>query len=818
MSKPTTVHTFTNLGLRTMPIGQTNVILARDEHGKKQIRSGDKTLSFNDVMPANWTNVYGRARTEHNNTPLGGLICGQLTAKQKDEVEVVALDCDNAQAWELFTALHPDYKFKFKSRGKPGGTILYLLCENLLSLHQYSIKNDTIHFDYMARRESGANAMVYLPTTANETKEPIEKGAELDYAPKQVVDLLKLLKPRPVAVQQATNTLESNMPFNAPLVKQFVIDSKAVADGAGVFGKLDETPLVERVYRIFTPLKFRAAKHYTDRKWLHPNSEEVVMLGSWSEYIVGVSAIAGSDPSIDPELYADFMQAINAQVDDPMPPKRFMDEVVSPMVLQKSSIQGKPIWRYNEKWDQTSHTIINQYGENLEYYTLENAANKFIEFNHSNKELIEIQGARSLRDQIYSKDTDPQQECPAANIVKKLKLIRLEESVRLPLGIFTDSHGHTLLNTAEPSYSLRVLRDPSCYTETVDESNLYVQAFNIFIDHLVNSDAAANLFMKQVIAFHGKRLENIPVILYMVGVGGAGKSHFAQFIEQLFGSNTTSRPSAAHVTGRFNEFLVDTAVLILSETNDASNREREGIKAVLKTVTGEKTLDIEPKGRPVRRNVPVFALPILLANEPWYQEDSADRRLFSIMPKSSMLESKPIEEFEQRHGLRIIDFITEGIKAGTIAKYISTFCPKVLPAVPLTEDKQLLSMEQSDPIMVVKNIISSGNWFKLFDLMEEFNATLFFTCMESPKLRDKDSIFKNQITELIENMRGTDTFTLTDATISKAFTIRWMPNQAAQYRPRKDNPLAMKMGYIKWRLNVRKPYEDWKLAKLTDGE
>jgi len=793
--------------------------LTRGPDGKKTILADDgSTLAFAQAMPANWTTKYGAARAKHRNSRLGGLICGALTDKEETELEVIALDCDNQQAWDLFTALDPDYTFRFKSIGKPGGTILYILPDKLCKLTQYSIKTDSIHFEYMAKREGGANAMVYLPTGANKTKESILKGSELTAPPEAVINLIRLLKPQPVPINSiVASTTSTNLPFNAPLVKQFVLDCKDAAVEPAVFGILDVVPLVERVYSIFTPKKFRSAAKYQEQKWLHPNSDEVMLQGSWSEYIVGVSAIAGSDPSIDVELYTDFMQAINAQVDDPMPAKRFLTEVIQPMVNQRSSIAGQPIWKYNEKWDQNSHTIVNQYGETLEYYTVESAANRFVEYNHATKELIEIPGVRSLRDQVYSKDTDPEQAVPAASLVKKLKLIRVEESIKLPLGVFTDSCGHTILNTAEPTLPLRVLRNPQLITEKVDEENHHVQAFNVFVNHIVSNDPAAALFMKQVIAYHGKHLESIPVIFYMVGIGGAGKSHFAHFMEMFFGSNATSRPSAVQVTSRFNDFLENTALLILSEISDSALREQEGIKSILKTVTGEKTVDIETKGRPVKKNVPVFALPVLLANDPWYKEDNADRRLFSIMPKSTMLESEPVLEFERAHGIRIIDFINEGIRSGIISKYIASFCPRHLPAVPLTQDKQDLSIEQLDPIMVVKNVVAGQNYWKLFDLMDEHSIELFFTVMDSPKVRAKNNIFKNQLVELVKAMRG-DSFLLSDNQISLAFTIRWLPLKAKQYRPRADNALAKRLGYVKWELPVHEPYEAWKIKRLEGDD
>lgn len=815
----TTVHTFTDLGFRTMPIGQKGWKLVRKENGKKDIvNAKGETVGFKAAMPPNWTKTYGAQRTEHADTPLGGLICGELSNKTDDEVEVIALDCDNQAAWDMMRAVDKDYLFYFESIDKPGGTILYELSEELRELKQFSVNNGTIHLEYMAKREAGANAMVYLPTTANETKTSIPKGAELRQPPAAVVYLLKSLMPRevPSAPMVVDSAPSSNLPYNAPLVKQFVHASKEAAQDNQVFGKVKMSSLVQKVYKVFTPKKFRAAEEYKELGWLSPDSDQVVQIGPWSEYIVGVSAIAGSDPSISLELYTDFMQAINAQVSDPMPAKRYLDEVIEPMVNQKAQINGRPIWRYDEKWDQNSHTIVNQYGETLEYFTLEDAANRFVEYNHTTKEVVEIQGVRSLRDQIYSKDTDPQQEVPPSSIVKKLKLVRITHSIKAELGVSTNSTGHTILNTAEPVLPLRILRNPELYADTVGEDDLHVQALNLFLNHLMNDIPEAVLFTKQVIAYHAKHLTNIPVIFYIVGVGGAGKSHFANILEALFGSNATAKPSAKQVTSQFNDFLEGTAVLVLSETSDSSPRDREGIKAVLKTVTGERAIDIETKRQALRRNVPVFALPVLLSNDPWYEEDSADRRLFAVMPRTTMTEAEAIREFEQHHGVMLMDLIMRGIKLGVISKYLSTFCPPRLPAVPITVDRTALANEQADPVVRVKSLIEQSAWTTLFDLFEEHSIEEFFWAMENKRLTDKDAIYKQQLVSLCSSLREGG-FYPTDAEIARAFGPRWMPKHVVQYRPR-DNMAKEKLGYVKWRVPIAEPYNEWKVRKMLEDE
>jgi len=304
-----------------------------------------------------------------------------------------------------------------------------------------------------------------------------------------------------------------------------------------------------------------------------------------------------------------------------------------------------------------------------------------------------------------------------------------------------------------------------------------------------------------------------PVIIYMVGQGGAGKSVLATLLELIFGVKATRRPNAKQCASQYNDFLENTALLILTETSDSSRAEQAALKSVLKTVTGESYIDVETKGKPLRSGIELFALPLLLANDPWYTEDTEDRRLFSIMPRTGMTESLPISKFENLHGIRLVDTITKGIKTGVISKYLSQFCPKQLPEVPLTQDKKLLSAEQKNPIMIVKNLVANSDWFRLFDMFQQHNVSTFFTAMEAAWLRDKDSLFKQQLVDLVLGIRGDQAFP-SDAEISRAFTVRFLPRVSAQYRPVKQ--AAKKLGYVKWHVPIGEAYNEWKIQGLSD--
>lgn len=820
-----TTKEYKELGFRILPIGISGMVMVREDINKdiegkepkiKKVFKNKNGLNveFEKAMPKAWTERYGETNNWKTQTDLGGVVCGALRNIEASETEIIALDCDNKAAWDFFDTLNPSYMFKSKSIGKPGGTIFYELCAELREIKQYSVKKGNLDFEFMAKRESGPNSMAYLPTTANKTKSPINlKKAKLEKPNKQVINAILILKPTPVSIQKEFKT-SVYMPYNAPLVELYVKLSKENAQKT-IYGQVPLESLSKKVYSIFIPKKFRSAKHYVDKGWIELDSPELAEFGSVSTLLVGVSAIAGHDPSISLSLYVDFINVINAHLVRPREPKRLLSEIINPMIKGKSSIKGVPIWRYNKLWDSKSLSIANQYGETLEYLIVEDEPNRFIEYNHTTLQTVEIQSISSLRDQIYSRDTDFEAVVPAKSIVKKLKLIQINDTIKKPVGISVDENGKSTLNSKEPCFALRILREPDKFTSEVNSNNLYARAFNLFLAHLMNEEKASILFMKQLLSYHGSNLSSVPVIIYIVGLGGAGKSIFAEFLEKLFGSNATTRPNSGQVTSRFTDFLEDKALLILSETSDAPKREQEGIKAVLKIVTGEKSIDMETKNKSMRPNIPIFILPLLLSNTPWYNEDDRDRRLFSIIPKEKLDTYKPILEFERQNNLRIREFILEGIHKGYISKYLSNYKLDVLGEVPITKDKLLLASEQDDAVNAVKSLIGNSQWEELFNKFEEYDISSFFTYMELDMPVDKNSIFIGHLIDLCDEM-STNLIGDTRKAIAKRFNALWLPKLHKNFTPARSLPpgIRLSLGYHKWTIKILQAYNDWKVVKM----
>ena len=812
---------FVAMGMRTVPISRSPAELVRLVNGKKGIMLRGVPVPFARALPQAWVERYGDVRRAHPSTSLGGVICGELANLRTDEIEVIALDCDNQMAYDLVKALDPTYPFGLASIGKPGGTFLYLLPEELRDIKQYSIDiEDGLKFEYMAKRAGGANAMVYLPTKANKTKETPPLDAVLKLPPPLVINLVKMLKPQEVPklpeAPKVTGETTSALPFNAPLVKQYVLECKAAAKGNSIFGTMPLSATAKKVYAIFTPRKFRQAEAYQAQGYITPHDPSIKKLGTTAEYLVSLSAIAGGDSSIDVELYVQFMQAINAQRITPYPVERLLNEIINPMVHGKSMVRGEVIWKYNDGWDKGSHTVVNQRGETLEYFLDELRANEFLEYNHTTTAVVLIRGVSSLKDRIYAMDSDPQQEKVPGNITKKIRLATVVNTVKEPTGISIAKDGKAHINSTKATLALQVLRDPTIFEQEVDKDNPYVQAFEIFIRHLVDDEEAMR-FMYQLLAYHGRHLNAISVIVYIVGIGGAGKSLFAEILEALFGSNTTRRPSAKQVTSQFNDFLENCALLVLSETGDASHRDRDGIKQVLKVVTGERTVDIESKGKPLRPNVPLFALPVMLANSLWYQEDTADRRIFPIQPTEKMVDSKEITLFERKHKVKIVNFILKGVRNGTISKYLSSFCPATLPEVPMTQTKRDFSADQIDPIAKVKALVQNEEHAKLLDLFEEYGITGPFSVLERGRASKKAKYYRNHLTDLAMALKEGDVYP-TERIIKSAFLPNsWleMKDEVTKNTNNSGPASYQQAGTYGWLApTLKEAYEQWKLNKL----
>ncbi|MEE8598402.1 MAG: bifunctional DNA primase/polymerase, partial [Dehalococcoidales bacterium] len=308
-----TIKPFIDLGFHTVPLqGQL-----------KRLEDGAKTTP---IFTKGWRTHFQENFNEEA-TLLGGAITGSISG-------IIAIDCDNDHTTDIFTALDPTHAFSFISRGKGkrGTTLIYKYTPELATTFQ--INNDELALDFYSD-----NGFIYLPTDKNETKEKWLQNSleEMPSIPEIPPTSLALLKQLLVSTHKPMHDTENRpMPvvsanYLAPQVTQF-LTKKAFIPG---------------LFRIITPKDFRELEQYAKHGYLHPDN---VPLGRGSEYLSKISAILGRDSSIDQDMYTQTIYAINDLWADPMPRKRLDDTIMNPIISGTASINGEPIWRYDQHW------------------------------------------------------------------------------------------------------------------------------------------------------------------------------------------------------------------------------------------------------------------------------------------------------------------------------------------------------------------------------------------------------------------------------------------------------------------------------------
>ncbi len=556
----------------------------------------------------------------------------------------------------------------------------------------------------------------------------------------------------------------------------------------------ESTLITTKVYKAFTPDNLKSNPDYQKNGYLTPDSKYIK---DWSAYIQQVSIMVGRDPSVSVNLYMQFMQKISNVAGNPMDIKLFQTEILIPMINLKVMVDGEVAWKFDDTLKGKGYSLLSQAGEVLEYFIVDGEKVRFIELNHYTGKVLEINSIQALKDQIFIQSSSSI-SYPKPEIARKLKLATVISDVRLPSGLNSLENGTLVVNTEIACEPLLVLRDPSLHTKT-PKDDLYAEAWTCFMNHLLDNEGSVH-YMNQVIAYHAFHMNAIPVIVYLVGIGGTGNSIFAEFVECLCGASSTTRLTEKQFVGQYNKYLVNKAVVILSESSHTNRITQKKIKGLLKSLTGERAINVEGKLTKTESSVEMFALPILISNNPWYFEDAGERRLFSIIPRITLLDSEKIVAFEKKHKLRIVPFIKEGIENGAIPHYISSFLPEILPPIP-----KVKGLETSNPIITVKEIVEREDWPVLFGLFSKHNIVSFFAIMSSTAR--KDYLYKQPLTELAIAMHGKSLvggLTMFTTAFSKDF----LPDRHVTYTPQFD--LEKYTGRARWHfIGLGKAYIEW---------
>jgi len=662
------IQPFIDLGWHTVPLqGQ----LVRKEDGDKTIPQFEK----------NWKQKY-REKMNKNATAIGGVLTGEVS-------NIIAIDCDNEVTYNLFKSLDPDYETIFISegKGKEAGTFIYKYDAAIPD--SFSPTDGDIELDVYSD-----NGFVYLPTKDNDSKRTWTTILDIKELPATTKLLLmqlqkKVIKPKETYIQssQARACLE-------PILIQFI-------------GKRGE--FIPSLFKVITPRDFRQLEQYQTKGFLHPQN---VPDGRGSEYLSKISAILGADESVNEELYIDCMTHINDLYNHPMDGERLDTTILSPMLEHNASIDGVPIWQYNEQWADDRFSLTTKHGLIIDV-AFDDRRNTYYFIDMTNEILHGF--AKDTEFMSYLEAT-VRTEIPKKRIVKqKTPIVHIQSNPSVPFGFCKSSTPQVLaFNSFKPSAELAIIQEPEDYKKFYKKPEAILK----YLECLVPNDDARN-YMLRFLKRKFLTFDYSPVILYFLGVPGSGKDTFVSILEEIM--STMSRPTTNEFLEIYNNWMLDTYFVQLDEYGDQLSRmaDKEMVKGKLKAYTGKAGVRIRNM-RQASYDIRHAITFIMTANKNPLMLDDQDRRVH-------LMETPNVLEMQPWFNSQMYDQMMSEIK--DFCYYLATDVPTMTKdeymSPPKSESKHRLIADSMFAAQKLAYAFKHSMWNYLIELAKDHGADKF---------------------------------------------------------------------------------------------
>jgi hypothetical protein len=564
---------------------------------------------------------------------------------------------------------------------------------------------------------------MYLPTEANETKEPVKELPELKEPPTEIIALLQAIH---VAKE---NRVQPKAPisrhkFNlAPQVELFAKT-----------GQVNKT-----LFRLLTPHDFRDCDEYIENGFLHPRN---VPDGRGSEYLSKVSAILGADASVDVDLYCKAMRELNEQFDEPMIQSRLLRTIIEPMCEGHATGEdGQPIWQEDPDWQKTVMTFTTRHNT---------AINVFYDYY---RRLFYVVDLAEERVQTFSQVQQLANHLNAV-IFETIKPIEITRSVPNVLassepekmfGFYSDGlkeRFNTFIST--PAY--KVFKSPGDYADQYTPPSVTLKYF----ESLVPDDKMRHYLLR----FLRTKLDTFnysPVILYFLGIPGSGKDTFVSLIERIIGDSSLERPTTKMFLEKNNAWILDKLFIQLDEYGDQliSYNDKQEALGLLKLYTGKPRIAI----RVMREDVCSYdhkATFIMTANSNPLMLDAEDRRVALFNTPNVMLDAPWLHAeggIEMVHSKLIeetVDFCYY------LATEIENLDAKSYTTPPVSADKERLIAESMPIAKRICYYLKTRNWREFRNIGDRYGPRSLYDRIDQNKLLEADLV------ELYEELKGSE--------------------------------------------------------------
>lgn len=647
--------------------------LRRDHKGKKIVTAAN----FEKNWRATYTTTFNEKHSE---------LAGLMTGRQSN---VIAIDCDDQVTYNIFKSLDPDYKFHFVSVGKPSGgaTIMYKYDAEVPT---YSI-SEKLKLDVFSDE-----GFIFLPTENNHTKQPwkFTTPPELKTMPQEIKSLLVVMSKK----NKDTKAVETKSEVRtrlAPLVESFVKEGKYMPS----------------LFSIITPKSFRTYPSYVAKGHLHPND---IAVGSGSDYLSKVSCILGADISISKELYYNALGAINGLWKEPMDDDKLQKTIIAPMIEQRTTIEGKVVWKYDEHWNKHGLILTALNEDSLESF-YDDVKGLYYLVNYT-REYVKVYTDK--RPCISTIKTLVGRGMTELEYDSTKKLIR---TVLNPAEDFGHTSNKDEFNLFEPSPGLAIINDPEKYRLQYKTPTATIEYFKSFIP-----DEQMRNYVLSFIKTKFMTFDYSPVVLYFIGAHGSGKDTFVKMLSRIINVSHIAKPDAKVFLEQYNSWMMDKYFIQLDEYGNKLNRlaDKQEALGILKSISGAEDMQIRPMRQEAFNHKHGITF-IMTANLNPLPVETGDRRMALINTPNKLDQEEWVAKFG---GIRaVIDKIAE--EHLDFCYYLGTEIEQLNPndyvIAPYTKDKEKLIVNSMPAWQRIIYSINNSEFYELANLAAEYQINEF---------------------------------------------------------------------------------------------
>jgi len=368
-------------------------------------------------------------------------------------------------------------------------------------------------------------------------------------------------------------------------------------------------------------IKAELEKVFCTKEYKNYTLDDFSRQGQIHSSMLYVAGIVASNPTVDKELYIDFMHNWAKKV------AKIKIDHKEQQLIENRIKAGLNYFRYDDNWKYRS-TLLNDLQAAATSAGIiiwrDISDEKYVIYTPKQNRILRLSKPSFKEQLVYLHNSeDPQSQIKLADIDPSTLPYKFETfNPTVDDEFYTNEYGEDMHNNFKRSKMLSLFQVAQPQKELPD-------FIGNLLHHIYPIPQERSLFL-HTLAYHMTYLQPSPTTYILTGKSGTGKNTLLQTILGEIYGDMYLRITAETLTGRFRNALKNKLLVFIDEVSEKSHKpsERGSIHNVIKQVVANKDITIESKGKD-ETTYPNHALYVMASNKdvPFKLEEGFDRRI-----------------------------------------------------------------------------------------------------------------------------------------------------------------------------------------------